>query len=470
MNTKKVLNYGSIIRAKRQKKNLKSKELAKKLNISPAFLSLIETNDRKPNADLILLIQEQLELSNEDLMKKADPGLSNQIKDVFNISLLEEHDLRPDEAEELVKVNPKIAKALITLANDHNIRDNEMGENLEKKMTGRETSFPGEIVSEFIQKNNNFFPDLEKFANQIFEKVKTNNRVQYSSICDFLKSEYNLIVKDVVPNEKLFTKIYYPSKKELHLSDFISLETRKLFAANQVAQLGASKIIKEYLDDFSFPTEVSRKVANVALLNYTGAAIIMNYKKFYEECKHFRYDLELLQNSFAVSFEQVVHRATSLNDPSMKGIPLHLIRVDRSGNVSKRFSLSGIELPRSSGACPLWNVFTAFSNPNVIHTAVSKMTDGSTYFCLARTVEKGIAKYGEARSLLSIGLGCNIKHAKEMVYSDGINLEDKKSEIPIGVSCRRCDRLDCSQRAFPPATKKYDVDLNSRGVSIYVNE
>ena len=51
-----------------------------------------------------------------------------------------------------------------------------------------------------------------------------------------------------------------------------------------------------------------------------------------------------------------------------------------------------------------------------------------------------------------------------------MNLEDKKSEIPIGVSCRRCDRLDCSQRAFPPATKKYDVDLNSRGVSIFVNE
>ena len=467
---KKTFNYGSIIRAKRQKNNLKSKDLAKKLSISPAFLSLIETNERKPNADLILHIQEQLNLSNDDLTRKIDPGLENQTKDVFNISLLEDLDIRPEEAEEVVKTNPKIAKALIRLANDHNERDNEIGDDLEKKMTGNKTSFPGEIVSEFIQKNNNYFPQLESFANQIFEKVKTNNRVQYSSLCDFLKSEYSLIVKDVSPKEKLFTKIYYPDKKELLLSEFTSLETRKLFAATQVAQMGASDIIKDYLDDFSFPSEVSRKVANVALLNYTGAAIIMDYKKFFQECLHFRYDLELLQNSFAVSFEQVVHRATSLNNPNMKGIPLHLIRVDRSGNVSKRFSLSGIELPRSSGACPLWNVFTAFSNPNIIHTAVSKMTDGSTYFCLARTVEKGIAKYGEARSLLSIGLGCNIKYATEMVYSDGMNLEDKKSEIPIGVSCRRCDRLDCSQRAFPPATKKYDVDLNSRGVSIFVNE
>ena len=468
--TVKTFNYGSIIRAKRQKKNLKSKELAQQLGISPAFLSLIEINERKPNADLMLHIQEKLDLSNEELTRTVDPGLENQTKDVFNISLLEDLDIRPEEADEIVKKNPKIAKALIRLANDHNERDNEVGDDLEKKMIGSKTSFPGEIVSEFIQKNNNYFPELENFANQIFKRVKTNNRVQYSSICDFLKSEYNLIVKDVVPKEKLFTKIYYPEKKELHLSDFISLETKKLFAANQVAQMGASKIINEYLEDFSFPTEVSKKVANVALLNYCGAAILLNYETFWKECLHFRYDLELLRNSFSVSFEQVVHRATSLNNPNMRGIPLHLIRVDRSGNVSKRFSLSGIELPRSSGACPLWNVFTAFSNPGVIHTAVSKMTDGSTYFCLARTVEKGIAKYGETRSLLSIGLGCNIKYAKQMVYSDGMNLEDKKSEIPIGVSCRRCDRLDCSQRAFPPATKKYDVDLNSRGVSIYVNE
>jgi hypothetical protein len=30
--------------------------------------------------------------------------------------------------------------------------------------------------------------------------------------------------------------------------------------------------------------------------------------------------------------------------------------------------------------------------------------------------------------------------------------------------------LDCSQRAFPPLHKKFDVDINSRGVSVYVTE
>ena len=158
---RKNLNYGAIIRARRQKKNLKSKELAKKLGISPAFLSLIETNERKPNGDLLLLIQEELGLTNEDLIKKIDPGLENDTKDVFNISLLEDLDIRPHEADELVKINPKIAKALVRLAHDHNDREHEVGEDLEKKIIDKPTWFPGEIVSEFIQKNENYFPKLE---------------------------------------------------------------------------------------------------------------------------------------------------------------------------------------------------------------------------------------------------------------------------------------------------------------------
>ena len=64
----------------------------------------------------------------------------------------------------------------------------------------------------------------------------------------------------------------------------------------------------------------------------------MPYKPFYEECIKQRYDVELLQNTFAVSFEQVAHRITCLQDPKMKGIPFHMLRADVAGNISKRFS------------------------------------------------------------------------------------------------------------------------------------
>ncbi len=76
----------------------------------------------------------------------------------------------------------------------------------------------------------------------------------------------------------------------------------------------------------------------------------MPYKLFYEECRKHRYDLELLQHTFSVSFEQVAHRVTCLQDPKMKGIPFHMLRTDIAGNISKRLSLSGIQIPRYGGA------------------------------------------------------------------------------------------------------------------------
>ena len=109
----------------------------------------------------------------------------------------------------------------------------------------------------------------------------------------------------------------------------------------------------------------------------------MPYKLFHAECKELKYDLELLQNTFAVSFEQVAHRITCLQDQKMKGIPFHMLRADVAGNISKRFSLSGIEIPRYGGACPRWNIYKAFTMPGKINAAVSKMSNGEKYICIA---------------------------------------------------------------------------------------
>ena len=133
------------------------------------------------------------------------------------------------------------------------------------------------------------------------------------SLCEFLKNEYNIKVKDVIPNEgKPFSKIFDKSNKELLLSDYIALETKKLYAASQIAQESANKEIEEYLSNFSFLNEESKKLTKIALLNYCGAAILMPYKLFHQECKKLKYDLELLQNTFATSVEQVAHRVCCL--------------------------------------------------------------------------------------------------------------------------------------------------------------
>ena len=466
---------GPKIKAFRRQLGIQANKLAEEMGISASYLNLIESGKRKIDGDLLLKVCDKLRIELSDLTSKSDLNLENNISELLSDEIFEDLDILGPEVKDLVNTNPKIAKALIKLGDNFKQKDHEIVNKLEnisgKIIDSRKTSFPGEVISDFLQENKNFFPKLENFANSIFEKVKQNNRTRYIALCEFLKSEYGITVKDIIPEEsKPFSKIYKIKQKELWLSDYLSLETKKLFAAAQIAQEGASNYIDEYLATFTFPSEESKKLSRVALLNYCGAAILMPYELFHKECRDLKYDLELLQNTFATSFEQVAHRVTCLQDPKLPGIPFHFLRVDVAGNISKRFSLSGIEIPRYGGACPRWNVYSAFSRPGVIQAAVSKMTNGEKYVCIARTVEKGVGRYGKKKSMLSIGLGCEAKYAKEFIYTENLDLTDKKSELPIGVSCRTCDRLDCSQRAFPPLHKKFDVDINSRGVSVYVNE
>ena len=400
-------------------------------------------------------------------------NLVNDISELLDDQLFEDLDILGPEVKDLVNTNPKIARALIKLGDNYKQKDHEIISKVEtlsgKIIDSRKTSFPGEVISDFLQEKKNYFPKLEEFANKIFDKVQLNNRTRYVALCDFLRTEYSINVKDIIPEEgKPFSKIFNKHNKELLLSEYNSLETKKLHAAAQIAQEGAINEINEYLSEFKFPSDEAKRLTKIALLNYCAAAILMPYKLFHSECKKLKYDLELLQNTFATSFEQVAHRVTCLQDPKLPGIPFHMLRVDIAGNISKRFSLSGIEIPRYGGACPRWNVYSAFTRPGVIQAAVSKMSNGKKYVCIAKTVEKGVGRYGRKKSMLSIGLGCEAKYAKDFVYTENLNLNDKKTETPIGVNCRTCDRMDCQQRAFPPLHKKFDIDLNKRGISVYV--
>jgi|TARA_B100000959_G_scaffold233030_1_gene250227 hypothetical protein len=461
------------IKAKRKKLGITQTDLSNRLSISPTYLNLMEGGKRKISMELLLKIANELNVDISDISKKTDTNLYQDLMDLLGDNLFENLDITNFDVKELVNTNPLIGKALVKLGDNYKKRNQDIVNKVEnisgKFIDRRKNSFPGEVVADFIQENENYFPKLEDFASSLFSKMQANNRVGYSSICEYLLIKHKIEVKDLVPDEnKPFTKQYDKIKKIFYISDYLNLETKKLYSAAHVAQLEANNIIDEYLNSFSFPSEESKKLSKVALLNYAGAAIIMPYKLFYEECIKQRYDVELLQNTFAVSFEQVAHRLTCLQNPKMKGIPFHMLRADVAGNISKRFSLSGIEIPRYGGACPRWNIYKAFTMPGKINAAVSKMSNGEKYVCIARTVEKGIGKHGMEKTLLSIGLGCQTKYAKDFVYADTLNLNDKKTETPIGVNCRTCDRMDCQQRAFPPLHKKFDIDLNKRGISVYV--
>jgi predicted transcriptional regulator len=97
------------------------------------------------------------------------------------------------------------------------------------------------------------------------------------------------------------------------------------------------------------------------------------------------------------------------------------------------------------------------------------MPDGQIFFGVSRTVRKEGGGYRGPHPQYAISLGCDISHAKEMVYADGLDLKSRDAIVPVGPSCRLCERMDCEQRAHPPLHQIFPIDENTRGVSFYAS-
>ncbi len=65
----------------------------------------------------------------------------------------------------------------------------------------------------------------------------------------------------------------------------------------------------------------------------------------------------------------------------------------------------------------------AFLTPGRIRTQLSKMPDGTAYFCVARTIRKSLG-YATGDALMAVGIGCPVSVARKLVYADGYDLDN----------------------------------------------
>jgi hypothetical protein len=98
--------------------------------------------------------------------------------------------------------------------------------------------------------------------------------------------------------------------------------------------------------------------------------------------------------------------------------------------------------------------------PALITKQYSQMPDGATYFCFARVISQPAAGSLVRGVNYSIGLGTAADNARHMVYADDLARGSDKAAVPVGVTCRFCERTDCSQRAAPSYKFAITVDEN----------
>jgi predicted transcriptional regulator/DNA-binding XRE family transcriptional regulator len=473
--TRESPRLGGKVRALRRREQLTQVQLAQKLEVSPSYLNLIESNRRPLPAALLIRLAQIFDVDVHAFATDQDRQVVSDLLEAFSDPVFEAYDLTAMEMREMVSASPVLAQAVLALYRAYQSQ-RETTESLASQIIAGQEGLsgvdrgqvPSEEVNDLLQKHLNHFPELEQAAEELWRTARLEPGQIAPGLVRYLEKRHGVQVRvaqhrDVVGTLRLFEE----DKKLLTLSELLPTRSRAFQIAHQIALLTQHAALDRIASHPILTSDESRALARVALANYFAGAVLMPYEPFFQAVREERYDIDVLGRRFGVGFEQVCHRLTTLSRPGASGIPFHMIRIDVAGNISKRFSASGIRFARFSGACPKWNVFAAFMTPGMIRIQISRMPDGAAYFCLARTIQNDAGGYHTPPRVHAIGLGCQVQRASEMIYADGVDLRNLDSATHVGITCRVCERTDCEQRAFPSLRHRLQVDENVRGVSLY---
>ena len=481
-----TLKLGKRIRAVRLKLTLTQAAFADRLGISSSYLNLIE-NDRRPcTTALLLKLASTFDIDVRSFAGGEQVQLIADLAEAFAEPMFEEHPLTTREVREFVEGQPDVARAVLRLhhawtqaresldslalrVSDTQDASQNATQDATPDVSGAgRVRMSSEQVSDFIERHNNHFPELEAEAEKLWRDAALERENLFPTLARHLERTHGVTVRiGTVGEMRGAVRRFDPVRRELLLSEVLRRGSRHFQLAHQIGLLGGAPILQRVPQDPIFTSDEARTLARVSLANYFASAVLMPYADFLSAATTERYNLELLGHRFRVSFEQVCHRLTMLHRPGAEGIPFLMVRVDIAGNISKKFAPGGRpRLPRFSGICPLWNVHAAFTQPGIIRTQVQRLPSGETHFSVARTVRRDAGNFKSPPVMYAIALACDIEHARHIMHADGLDLTNA-SAVPVGLTCRTCERMDCQARAFPALQHSARIDENVRGLSFY---
>lgn len=468
---------GARVRQLRSERGFSQAALAQMLEISPSYLNQIEHDVRPLTVAVLLRITEVFGVDATFFASQDDTRLMAELREVMI-----DRDLQAEvdaaEIADLVGAHPNIARAMVNLHRRYRITTAQLAEATEDRFnlntggsgTGSIT-MPHEEVRDYFYQRQNYLDQLDTAAEDLTARVRMHRGDLAGELSRRLTEVHGVhIIRRIDLGETVLHR-YHQESKTLEMSTQLSAGQQVFRMAAELAYLEVGGLIEEMVADAEFTSEESRRLARMGLANYFAAAVVLPYRQFHDVAENFGYDIERLSAFYQVSYETVCHRLSTLQRPSMRGVPFSFVRVDRAGNMSKRQSATGFHFSSSGGTCPLWNVYETFANPGKILVQLAQMPDGRNYLWVARTVERRASRYGQPGKTFAIGLGCEVRHANRLVYSRGLDLSSDGVHAlatPIGSGCRVCERDNCPQRAFPALGRALDLDEHRSTVSPYL--
>lgn len=446
---------GHAVRRLRRQAGHTQAAMAEMLAISPSYLNLVERNQRPLSAALLVKLAESFDFDTRTLTAAEPGGGEAAIRRRLADPMFADLEIDRNEIEEWLAGAPGGAEAFARAFD----------------RLGSGAADPGaaaDPVSEVrreIERWRGHFADLDAIAEGVADELRLGAGDLYGAIAERLRIKHQLTIRilpvDVMPD--LLRRLDLHAR-QLQLSETLDSASRTFAAAFQLSQIEARGEIEALAKGAGIAERSAERLFRRHLASYFAAAVMMPYARFLRACEATGYDLELLQRRFGAGFEQVAHRLTTLQRVGARGLPFFMVRIDRAGQASKRFSgASGAALAEAEGRCPLWRLHHAFERPGTLAVQLVELEDGARWLTMARTVTPQARRYGAVPADFAVGLGVAAELGGGLAVARGIDL--KGEATPIGLGCRACQRGACPQRSAPPVGRALLISDRERGVS-----
>lgn len=440
--------------------------MAQALDISASYLNLIERDQRSLPSNLLVKLAERFDFDPRSLAGIEPGGGAEALRRRLADPMFADLEIDRHEIAEWLAAAPGGAEAFARAFDRAGVGAHGI--------PGSDD--PIAAVRREIERWRNHFPDLDAAAETLAEELRLIGADMFGALVERLRIKHGISLRilpaDVLPDVLRRLDLH---ARQLQLNEMLDAAGRTYAVAVQIAQFEARAEVDALARGAGFADRVADRLFRRHLHGYFAIALMMPYARFLRACETTGYDIDVLQRRFGTGFEQIAHRLTTLHRVGGRGLPFFMIRVDRTGQCSRRFAgASGAVLIDGDERCPLWRLHHAFDRPASDTLQLVELEDGSRWFTQARVVRMPGGRSGGGRSggtpadvsaEFAVGIGLAADQARTLAAAR--SLDPNGVATPIGLGCAACLRENCPQRSAAPIGRALVIDERQRGVSAF---
>ncbi len=462
---------GPRLRRLRLEQGQTQAQMGKALGISTSYVNLLEKNERSVSVPVLLKLFEVYGVDWREIAEDDDTSVLADLRAVLQDDLFDGD--RPDlpQLRAAQIHSPDLVAAFLKLHRAHLAATDQ----LMTLASGSEgdgtllTASPEAAVHNFFRRHHNHFEALEAAAETFWGGRSVAPDDVYAEVKAVLRDRLGLRVRLVRVEEMPGTlRQYDEDRREVMLSEALDHPNRVFQLVHVAGLIEHRALLDDLLGQSNITDDHGLARCRVELANYFAAAVLMPYAAYLSEALDSKYDFDHLATRFGVSFEQACHRATTLQRSGAQGVPFFFLRIDKAGNVTKRFNSTDFHLAEYGGACPRLDVHTSFRTPGRIVPQFVEMPDTSQFFVFARTVDRPSVTRHVQDVRLAVAMGCSVEHVDQIGYAEDLRASPAHP-TPIGINCRICPRANCEQRAHNAMVLSEPLDERRRGATRYAS-